>query len=172
MSPDVVTVRPFRCDEVEVLERFRRKMPGVHRTRLDRQAWGLGRYLGAWWGERPAGHVWLEWVPEDDGAAPRPAECPRLVDLFVVPELRSRGIGTRLIAAAERAAIARGHACVGLDVGTDNPRAHALYTRLGYADAGLGRYRISWAYVDAAGRRGIEGEECVYLVHRLRGAAD
>ncbi|HUY98816.1 MAG TPA: GNAT family N-acetyltransferase [Thermomicrobiaceae bacterium] len=174
-SPDsgtfAITVRRFHPVEFDALERFNPKTLGVHRIRLGWQARGLGLYLGAWLDERPVGHVWLEWVPEHDGAASRPIDCPRLVDLYVVAQLRSRGIGTRLIAAAEQAAAERGHRCVGLDVGLDNPRAYALYARLGYVDAGLGRFWISWQYVDAEGRMQREGEECVYLVHRLRSAA-
>lgn len=165
--PGPVTVRPLRLDEFDLLERLNPKTLGVHGIRLEQQSRDLGLYLGAWLAGRPVGHLWLKLVPEDDGAAPRPADCPRLVDLFVVPALRSRGIGTRLIAAAERAAAQRGHRCVGLDVGLDNPRAGALYRRLGYVDAGLGRYWISWPFIDAEGRRQTEGEECVYLVHRF-----
>ena len=168
-GPFATSVRRFHPGEFDALERFSRKTPGVHRARLEWQARGRGLCLGAWLGEQPVGHVWLEWVPETDGAAPRPLDCPRLVDLYVVPQLRSRRIGTWLIAAAERAAFERGYACVGLDVGTDNPRAHALYLRRGYVDAGLGQYRISWPSVDAEGRPVIDGEECVYLVRRLCG---
>ena len=164
-----VTVRAFRRDEADLLERFSPKTPGTHRARLARQERGEGVYLGAWLSERPAGHVWLEWVPEADGTAPRPVDCPRLVDLFVVTDLRSRGIGTRLMEAAEGRAGERGHGCAGLDVGVDNPRAHALYLRRGYVDAGLGRYRIGWPVEVGAGRRWFETEECVYLVRRLSG---
>lgn len=59
--------------------------------------------------------------------------CPEINGLGVRPEdLRSRGIGSALIRAAEDLAGQRGFGAIGLGVGTDNPRAAQLYARLGY----------------------------------------
>jgi len=66
-------------------------------------------------------------------AAHRPALGELYVDgIAVAPEVRGRGIGTRLL--AEVAAIARESSMrwVRLDVVDTNPRAQALYERLGY----------------------------------------
>src|SRR5438876_3405241 len=41
---------------------------------------------------------------------------PLVVDLYVAPPARSRGVGSRLIAAAERAAVERGFAAIHLTV--------------------------------------------------------
>jgi ribosomal protein S18 acetylase RimI-like enzyme len=46
--------------------------------------------------------------------------------------LQRRGLGTRLIAASERLIRARGLPTAALSVELDNPRARALYERLGY----------------------------------------
>ncbi len=61
----------------------------------------------------------------------RPGEF--LMDgIFVKPEAQGRGIGTRLLAAIEAEARARGARHVRLDVIDINPRARTLYERCGF----------------------------------------
>ncbi|MFF0343488.1 GNAT family N-acetyltransferase [Kribbella sp. NPDC004875] len=55
-----------------------------------------------------------------------------LWQLSVHPALQSCGIGTVLIGAAEQRILARGHGRAELGVELSNPRARALYERLGY----------------------------------------
>jgi GNAT superfamily N-acetyltransferase len=70
------------------------------------------------------------------GKATHP-EYPDMQDLWVRPEHRSRGHGTRLIREVERLARSRGHARIGLAVNPDlNPDAKRLYERLGYVHDG------------------------------------
>ena len=68
----------------------------------------------------------------------------------VIPNLQRLGVGTALIEAAERLARERGFDTAEIHVGKDNPRAQALYERLGYAVVGDTRGR--WSYVDDDGR--------------------
>ncbi|KJS53527.1 GCN5 family acetyltransferase [Streptomyces rubellomurinus subsp. indigoferus] len=65
-----------------------------------------------------------------------------LWQLSVHPALQSCGIGTLLIRAAERRIGARGLTRAELRVEEDNPRARALYERLGYR--AFGRAPDSW----------------------------
>nr|WP_230424165.1 GNAT family N-acetyltransferase [Streptomyces radicis] len=60
----------------------------------------------------------------------------KLFQLVVHPALRSCGLGTRLIAAAEHRVRVRGLAHAEIDVEEDNSRARALYERLGYVAYG------------------------------------
>jgi ribosomal protein S18 acetylase RimI-like enzyme len=53
-------------------------------------------------------------------------------ELFVLPEARSRGTGTQLLAAAEAALRARGCVRLQLQLGTTNTRARDFYQRHGY----------------------------------------
>ncbi|SFQ71092.1 Acetyltransferase (GNAT) family protein [Amycolatopsis arida] len=73
-----------------------------------------------------------------------------LWQLSVHPAVRSRGIGTLLIRSAERRILARGSHRAELSVEESNPRARALYERLGYV--GCGRQPEAW---DAEGPDGV-----------------
>ncbi|MEW1914521.1 N-acetyltransferase [Kitasatospora sp. NPDC085895] len=65
-----------------------------------------------------------------------------LWQLGVHPALQSCGIGTLLIRSAEQRIAVRGLTCAQLGVEGDNPRARALYERLGYQ--AFGREPDSW----------------------------
>ncbi len=64
----------------------------------------------------------------------RPGCCGRVVALVVDAEARGLGVGRRLLAATERAALGRG--CVRMEINSSRRRtgAHAFYRSLGYAD--------------------------------------
>ncbi len=55
-----------------------------------------------------------------------------LNDLFVLPKLRSSGIGTLLLNRAKEHAIQTHTKGIGLETSADNKRAQALYESLGY----------------------------------------
>jgi GNAT superfamily N-acetyltransferase len=54
-------------------------------------------------------------------------------EFFVLPEARSRGVGARLLAAAESALARRGCTRLQLQLGVSNRGARAFYERRGYA---------------------------------------
>jgi len=54
-------------------------------------------------------------------------------ELFVLPEARSHGTGTRLLAAAEADLVRRGCVRLQLQLAVGNARARAFYERLGFA---------------------------------------
>lgn len=72
----------------------------------------------------PAGRFYLD----------RSAVEWRLVDILLAPEARSRGLGTTLIRWAQTHAARAGAAGIALHVAINNPRAHALYTRMGFVE--------------------------------------
>ncbi|WP_151481019.1 GNAT family N-acetyltransferase [Streptomyces albicerus] len=159
-----------RAEDIAVLEQFlpSHSVDGSHGARFARQEAGDSTYLIPWSDGRPVGHAEVRWTgcaaPEVRAAQPG---CPELNGLFVWPEsLRSRGIGTALVRAAEELAIARGTGLMGLGVGDDNPRAAALYARLGYRPAVT--YVDRWAYLDLDGERQECADPCVFLVKPLR----
>jgi ribosomal protein S18 acetylase RimI-like enzyme len=86
-----------------------------------------------------------------------------LGNLHVAEAARGRGAGTALIRLAEQVARERGQTQVTIAVAEDNPRAAALYQRLGYADTG-GRRTDSYTYFDADGGRHHATEHSRILV--------
>ncbi|GLZ77454.1 N-acetyltransferase GCN5 [Actinorhabdospora filicis] len=83
-----------------------------------------------------------------------------IMQLAVLPALQSQGVGTMLIAALEAEIAARGLARAELDVEIVNPRARALYERLGYTV--IGEAAASWP------QRRPDGTEYLYETTVLR----
>ncbi|CAM5238407.1 GNAT family N-acetyltransferase [Streptomyces aurantiogriseus] len=159
-----------RAQDIAALERFMpsSSVDGHHAARFARQEAGESTYLIPWLDGRPVGHAEVRWTG-CEAPVVRLAQpgCPEINGLFVWPEsLRSQGIGTSLVHAAERLARERGIGVMGLGVGDDNERAAALYARLGYRPTVA--YVDRWAYLDADGVRHDRADPCTFLVKELR----
>ena len=101
------------------------------RLPLHRLDAGTGFYVVAWDGGHPVGHAYL--------ALTSPLEVQ---DMYVLPELRGRGIGTALLRAAEDEARTRGATRLTLTVGVDNAGARQLYERHGYVGCDIPPKRV------------------------------
>lgn len=112
----------------------------VHRAFLTRQEAGDASYLVVWRGVEPIGSGLVRWGGPD----------PEISNLQVPESLRSRGIGAAIVRRAEELVRERGFGRVVIAVGEDNPRAAALYERLGYRDTGR-RSTTSYTYFDTDG---------------------
>lgn len=128
-----VTIRPCREADLPALEWF--GLFAAHRP-LIRQVFeahrqGRALMLVAEANGEASGQLWVE-LARTDG-------CAVLWALRVLPCLQRRGIGARLIAAAESQLRQRGFTRAEIAVETDNPGARALYERLGYKLAGTRR---------------------------------
>ncbi|MFE9998587.1 GNAT family N-acetyltransferase [Streptomyces avermitilis] len=138
-----------------------------HARRFACQEAGESTYLVAWLDGRPVGHAEVRWTG-CAAAEVRAARsgCPEINGLGVWPgELRSRGIGSALIRAAEELTKERGLDVIGLGVGTDNPRAAELYARLGYRP--LTGYVDRWSYEGRDGTAHECADPCTFLVKEL-----
>ena len=170
MKESDIDVKPLRQCEIRLLDAHLDvdRLAGRHHDRFTQQQDGRLTYLIAWLDGIPVGHTMVRWEGTTDAfVAERISGCAHLEDLFVMPELRSQGIGTRILAHGERLAAERGFAKIGLAVGTDNPRARALYERLDYVDTGFGEFQIGGTYMDIHGNRREWREVCEYLVKGL-----
>ncbi|WP_172595886.1 GNAT family N-acetyltransferase [Corynebacterium kutscheri] len=89
----------------------------------------------AWDGDIPAGGVWLVWgTDQQHGYGYVDSRLPELA-IAVEPRYRKgKGVGTALIQEVLELAQKQQWAGVSLSVSEDNPRAHALYRRLGFKD--------------------------------------
>ncbi|MFJ2809892.1 GNAT family N-acetyltransferase [Kitasatospora sp. NPDC087271] len=142
-----------------------------HAQRFARQTAGRSTYLIAWRDGIPVGSSEVRWngcaAAEVRLAVP---DCPEINGLSVAEPLRGTGFGTALIGHAERLAHAGGAGRIGLGVDEhDNPRAAALYARLGYRP--VVRYVDRWSYTDWQGVDHDVEDPCVFLVKPLDRAA-
>ncbi len=107
----------------------------------------------------------------DGCAAPEVQEahedCPEVNGLGVWPEsFRSQGIGTALILAAEELVRKRGGERIGLGVDENNPRAAALYSRLGYDP--VVPYLDRWSYQDVEGVTHEVADACTFMIKKFQ----
>jgi ribosomal protein S18 acetylase RimI-like enzyme len=155
-------VRVARDDDVPALNRA---VPtgrnDVHREYLARQAAGDATYLVAWRGTEPVGSGLIRWTGRG------PVREPEITNLHVLGPLQSQGIGTAVIRFAEDLIRARGGSTAVIGVGEDNPRAAALYERLGYTDTGL-RWTGAYRWYDETGAGHDEVEHVRVLTLDLR----
>lgn len=133
--------------------------------RMARQNKHLGMLLTAWRGNRPVGviYLWLEDAEEAELQEHLPG-VPILNHLKIHPHHRRRGIGTKLIRAAERRLRMLGFSQVALAVETTNRSAARLYRRLGYEDWPHPPVRC-YSLASGTGERRVE--ICRILVHTL-----
>ena len=163
-------IKPLQKAEIPLLDAHLdvERLAGRHHDRFTQQQDGRLTYLIAWLDRIPVGHAMVRWEGTTDAyVADRISDCAHVEDLFVMPELRSQSIGTRILAYGERLAMERGFTQIGLAVGIDNPRARALYERLGYEDTGFGVFEIGGTYTDIHGKQREWREVCEYLAKML-----
>ena len=96
----------------------------------------------------PIGQAWL------DLKRGRDSSIGLLWAVRVIPGFRSAGIGTRLIAAAEKALLELGYEICEIGVDDDNEDAKRLYERMGYVV--VGKRRDEREFLDPSGR-----EQCL-----------
>ncbi|UVY85376.1 GNAT family N-acetyltransferase [Brachybacterium sp. NBEC-018] len=148
-----VQIRRCAPADVALLEAREPAGQGFARHAAARQERGESTFLIAWSGELPVGSCEV-----DEG------ELPLLKNLSVDAPTRGRGVGSRLMEAAEELARPRGRiACA---VGLDNPRARRLYERRGYRATGQ-LETVSYEYVDDGGVRRTATETSETLVKDL-----
>lgn len=155
--------------DVDLLEKFlpTRGMD-VHAYWLARQSAGEATCVAAFVNAQPVGTCVIRWGGDPDpqirDALP---DCPAIINLHVGQAHQGRGIGTALIRCAETTIQRRGYHRATMGVGEDNPRAMALYTRLGYRDTGL-RCVSRYDYPDDDGVVREVIEHNIALVRDLR----
>lgn len=93
---------------------------------------------------------------------------PQLVDIQVAPARRGQGYGSALITAIEQIVRAAGGRQLYLAVEPEtNPRAFALYRRLGYQPLQDAPYRSHWSFTDSSGVRHAGEDWIVDMVKAL-----
>lgn len=147
--------------------------PAIHSDRLHDAGEHRMRYLVIEQNEAILGFSVLVFLrPPSWSDADSREHLPQIVDLYVRPEQRGKGIGSCFIQQMETlvASACYNRIFVAVDP-VDNPKAHALYLRLGYQPLQNEPYRLQWHLTDSDGKR-HEGESWnIDLVRHLPTAA-
>jgi len=164
-----VHVRPLARADLPALAERLPEFPGrVHEDDVRDHESGCVSVLVAWDHGVPLGSGMIAWSgPREPAVARSLGAVPEIYRLWVSDAQRSRGVGTRLVTALEDLAVSRGCDRAGLGVALENPRASALYERLGYRDAGQRTYHDVWHHRDLSGRAVEIRDECRFLVKPL-----
>jgi GNAT superfamily N-acetyltransferase len=156
MKADTI-IRDARAADLEGLAAIRyADRPAIHRDRLWDAATRSLRFLVAEQGGAIVGFGLLvftrpaTWSDRSDSATAD--HVPQMIDLYVAEPFRGRGIGTSMIRHMEQLALQAGHDALFLSVDpVDNPRAHALYLRLGYQPLQTEPHHDHWRFTDSDG---------------------
>jgi GNAT superfamily N-acetyltransferase len=137
---------------------------------MQRQQRGVGQLLLAEIGGRPVGHIyiWREPADEEQLRACLP-DVPLLMNLWVHKDFRRRGIGTRLVEAAEHRLLEAGHGQVALGVEPDNNPAVGLYIKALYDPWPHEDLKTHYDAFNADGTHEVRWEICAVLVKDLSG---
>ncbi|MCF6522924.1 N-acetyltransferase [Streptomyces sp. JJ36] len=169
-APSGAEVAPCRAGDLALLERHMPApdAPGRHARCFARHQAGRGSYLVAWRYGLPVASCEVRWDGcPDPVVRTRCPECAEVEGLGAWPEvMRSPGVGVVLLEAAEELAVARRTPCLGIGVERNNPRAEALYKRLGFRSELP--YLHCWSYRDGAGATHRVAEARTFMVKRLR----
>jgi GNAT superfamily N-acetyltransferase len=134
---------------------------------LEEQQRGEREALVAWQGDVFAGYVTVVW--RSNYPPFLAAEIPEIADFNVLPHLRRRGIGSRLLDEAERRIAGRSQTC-GIAVGLDRDygAAQRLYVRRGYVPDGRGIWshglQVQWGETVL-----VDDQLVLYFTKRLQG---
>ena len=146
LQRESIVIRHATPDDLNALTSLRPPR-GLHSDRLDTAA---KDYVLAEVEGRPVGFGVIDF--RGDPMWERPEQVPLVMDVWVAPDLRRRGIGSRMIRALEQSARERGFSCVYIQVQADkNPRAVELYRRLGYQQLQAKAHRDFFHRVDEQG---------------------
>jgi GNAT superfamily N-acetyltransferase len=149
---NAITVRDAEEADVSVLAAIR-SSEAHHRGRLrDAQSPDF-RYFALWLREDIIGFVCLVFRrPESWANAADTEHLPQVVDLYIGEEWRGQGTGSEAMRLIERMAEKAGATHLYISVEPiANPRAYALYQRLGYQRIQTEPYFHHWQAVNADG---------------------
>ena len=142
-------IRDAAPDDLEPLSGLK-PTRALHRDRMAAALGGRIRYLVAETAGEVVGFVVVA-LSQPRGREKLP-NTPFLIDLFVAPARRGRGIGTEILEYAEALARAQGFDALYLGVEPyRNPRALGLYRRRGFLPLQERPYRNPFHFIDSEG---------------------
>lgn len=165
-------VREAKLTDIEELNQVNYdKTPAVHHDRIRDADEHQMRYLVVEKNGLIAGFAVLVFQrPPSWPDADSQKNLPQIVDLYVRPEQRGKGVGSFFIRHMEQIVSNGGgdRLFVAVDP-LDNPRAHALYLRLGYVPIEREPYQVHWHFADSDGNRHEGDSWNINLMRQLAG---
>ncbi len=153
-DPPAITVRDAREADLSALTAIKGAgSEALHRDRLRDARSNDFRYLVLEAGHQVIGFACLVFRrPASWSDAADTSHLPQIVDLQVQEDQRGQGYGTAFMHTIEQIAANSGCAQLYLSVEpVENPRAHALYLRLGYRSLQAEPTQKHWQFTDSAG---------------------
>ena len=146
MDGEQITVRDATPNDLEQLTQLR-PPKGLHADRINQ---GTSRYIVAESDGKPIAFGVIHF--QGDPLWDRPEQVPRVMDLYVAPNLRNKGIGSKILRALEQSARERGFGAIYLQVEPQrNPTAATLYKKCGYQPLQSRPYKDIYRDVDENG---------------------
>lgn len=141
-----VVIRQCSADDLAELARFASSAElTLHELRFAAQERGEITYLLAWDDDKPAGHIKIHWKGSvHANVRAQFPSVPEFRRLRVEPSMQGKGMGSKLLAAAEQYVAMQGFYFAGLCVAESNVGAIRLYERHGYVDWGQGLFESTW----------------------------
>ena len=141
------------------------KRPAQYQRYLSEQDQGRRTVLVALVGGEFAGYLTIDWIPVYPPF--RQGGIPEITDFNVLPPLRRRGIGTRLMDEAERRIAERSPvAGIGFGLTPDYGAAQRMYVMRGYVPDGMGM-RKNDRYVKPGDSVTADDGLVIFLTKRL-----
>lgn len=165
-----VTIRPAQESDLSALTAIKGAgSEALHLDRIRDAENGDFQYLVALDGSERVGFGLLVFRRPAHWSDAADSTClPQIVDLQVREDLRGRGYGSAFMEGLERITAEAGYDELYLSVEPDdNPRAYALYRRLGYEPLQPKPYPKSWHFVDSDGKEHRGKELIIDMVKRV-----
>jgi GNAT superfamily N-acetyltransferase len=165
-----ITVRDAEPADVPALTALKGEgSEAIHQDRLRDAATPTFRYLVLLVDGELAGYGCLVFRrPAHWSDAADAEQLPQMVDLRVAESHRGKGYGSAFIRAMERIAAEAGSQELYVRVAAlDNPRASALYQRLGYRPLQAEPYVKQWEFTDSSGKLHRGEDRLIDLVKPL-----
>jgi GNAT superfamily N-acetyltransferase len=131
------------------------KLPKLHSQRLKEQKTGQSEYMIAFEGDKPVGHVYINYKGEEPYHT-----CPILQDLYVKKDVRRHGIAKEILNQISKYIEKKGYLELGMDVNVENEWIKNFYEQVSFLPVDR-PHKQSWIEEDS-------GKKINIVVYHLR----
>ncbi len=146
MNIKKITIRQAKLKDLKALKIYLpSEIPGFINEVINEYNKKEADWILAFDGSLQVGHIRMRWGGTRNEYAKKFIQnTPNLEAFGVRKDYRLRGIGSKILAAAEAKVRTRGYQKVGLSVEIRNELALSFFTKRGYKKWGHGIYKVEW----------------------------